>query len=101
MRQGEVLGLQWATVDLKARTPSVRRALLEIRGKLSTGEPKSARGGGRSSSRGSQPKRSPSRFSATRTEERCVSRTLRRRPFDPLVKRADAPMKRADPKASV
>ncbi|MER3401403.1 MAG: site-specific integrase [Thermoflexus sp.] len=43
MRQGELLGLQWEDVDLKAGTVSVRRTLLELNGKLAPGETKSGR----------------------------------------------------------
>lgn len=44
MRCGEMLGLQWADIDLKAGLLSVRRTLLELNGNLSFGEPKSASG---------------------------------------------------------
>lgn len=44
MRCGELLGLQWADIDLKAGQLSVRRTLIELNGKLSFGEPKSASG---------------------------------------------------------
>jgi integrase len=44
MRCGELLGLQWADIDLKAGSLSVRRTLLELNGNLSFGEPKSAAG---------------------------------------------------------
>lgn len=44
MRSGELLGLQWADIDLKAGSLSVRRTLIELGGKQSYGEPKSASG---------------------------------------------------------
>lgn len=43
MRQGELLGLQWEDVDFKQSTIYVRRTLLELNGKLTTGETKSGR----------------------------------------------------------
>jgi integrase len=43
MREGEMFGLQWASLDLAAGTVSVVRSLSEISGKLSLGEPKSAK----------------------------------------------------------
>ena len=43
MRQGELLGLQWEDVDLKNGTIYVRRTLLEVDGRLTTGETKSGR----------------------------------------------------------
>jgi len=43
MRQGELLGLHWEDVDLKAGMVYVRRTLLEVGGKLTTGETKSGR----------------------------------------------------------
>ena len=43
MREGEMFGLQWSSLDLVAGTVSVNRSLSEISGKLSLGEPKSAK----------------------------------------------------------
>jgi integrase len=45
MRLGELLGLQWRSVDLQSDGPSlkVESALKEINGKLSLGEPKTAK----------------------------------------------------------
>jgi integrase len=43
MRQGELLGLQWAHVDLQGRTLQVRTALQRIDGELRLVEPKTAR----------------------------------------------------------
>lgn len=42
-RQGELLGLQWSDVDLQAGTIQIRRGLIEIAGKFSLGEPKTAK----------------------------------------------------------
>jgi integrase len=44
MRQGELLGLQWADVDLTQALLTVRRTLTNINGAISVGEPKSAAG---------------------------------------------------------
>ena len=44
MRSGEMLGLHWTDIDLKAGMLSVRRTLLELGGKHSFGEPKSTSG---------------------------------------------------------
>jgi integrase len=44
MRLGEIFGLQWADVDLAARTIMVRRTLSELNGKLFPSEPKTAKG---------------------------------------------------------
>jgi integrase len=44
LRLGELFGLQWADLDLKASTLTVRRTLTEVNGKLSLAEPKSAKG---------------------------------------------------------
>lgn len=41
MRQGELLGLKWQDVDLKAGFLSIQRTLQEIEGKLVVGPPKS------------------------------------------------------------
>jgi integrase len=41
MRRGEVLGLRWKDVDLKAGTASVNQSLSQIGGKLDFKEPKS------------------------------------------------------------
>lgn len=43
-RQGELLGLKWPDIDLDAGRLSIRRTLIEIKGELSEGEPKSAKG---------------------------------------------------------
>ncbi len=43
MREGELFGLQWSSLDLTTGTVSVSRSLCEISGKLSLGEPKSAK----------------------------------------------------------
>ena len=42
LRQGELLGLSWAAVDLEAGTLTVRHALQRVEGKLVLVEPKSA-----------------------------------------------------------
>lgn len=44
LRQGELLGLHWTHVDLRAGTLSVVQTLLENNGELKLGEPKSAKG---------------------------------------------------------
>ncbi len=44
MRQGELLGLQWSSVDLAAGTISVRHSLRELGGSLTLVEPKTAAG---------------------------------------------------------
>lgn len=44
LRQGELFGLEWADVDLEGKALSVRRTLVELAGKFTTGEPKSAKG---------------------------------------------------------
>lgn len=44
MRQGELFGLEWSDIDLKAGTLHVRRTLVEINGEFSTNEPKTDRG---------------------------------------------------------
>lgn len=44
LRQGELLGLQWDDLDLKAGTLSVRRSLRQKRGVFTTDEPKTAKG---------------------------------------------------------
>lgn len=44
LRQGELLGLQWADVDMKRKRLSVVRTLLEHSGKHEVGEPKSEKG---------------------------------------------------------
>ena len=44
MRLGELLGLQWADVDLKGRAIMVQHALQELNGTLKLAEPKTARG---------------------------------------------------------
>jgi integrase len=43
MRQGEMFGLHWSSMDLAAGTVSVHQALSEISGKLTLTEPKSAK----------------------------------------------------------
>ena len=42
-RQGELFGLQWKDIDLDAGTVTIQRTLIEARGKLEFGEPKTAR----------------------------------------------------------
>lgn len=44
MRRGEALGLRWSDVDLDAGRLSVVRTIISVRGKVSIGEPKTARG---------------------------------------------------------
>jgi integrase len=44
LRLGELFGLQWGDVDLKAGTLMVRRTLTEVGGKLTLTEPKTAKG---------------------------------------------------------
>ena len=44
MRQGEMFGLEWNDVDLKAGTLTVRRTLVEMNGEFTTSEPKTDRG---------------------------------------------------------
>jgi integrase len=44
MRQGELLGLQWADIDFDKGTVSVQRSLAQIKGKFVVKEPKSKRG---------------------------------------------------------
>jgi len=44
MRQGELLGLQWHDLDLKAGTLSVERQLCEVAGKLFLAPPKTKKG---------------------------------------------------------
>lgn len=44
MRQGEMFGLEWNDIDLKAGTLMVRRTLVEMDGKFSTNEPKTDKG---------------------------------------------------------
>ena len=44
LREGELLGLKWEDVDLKARTLSVRRTLSQTRSGLVFGPPKSGKG---------------------------------------------------------
>ncbi|MEX2111895.1 MAG: site-specific integrase [Pirellulales bacterium] len=41
MREGEMFGLHWSSLDLAAGTVSVKQSLAEVGGKLSVGEPKS------------------------------------------------------------
>lgn len=43
LRQGELFGLHWSDIDLTAATVSVNRTLVNISGKLSIGEPKTAK----------------------------------------------------------
>ena len=43
-RQGELFGLEWSDIDLKAGTLMVRRTLVELSGKITTNEPKTAKG---------------------------------------------------------
>ncbi|HEV2357498.1 MAG TPA: site-specific integrase [bacterium] len=43
LRQGELLGLQWDDVDLTGALLHVRHSLHEVNGRLSLGEPKTAR----------------------------------------------------------
>ncbi len=44
LRQGELFGLQWPDVDLERGVLAVRQTLVEISGRLSTGQPKSQAG---------------------------------------------------------
>lgn len=44
MRRGEVLGLRWADIDIKAARLSVRQTVLSINYRLEFGTPKTARG---------------------------------------------------------
>ena len=44
MRQGELFGLQWDDIDLKARTIAVRRTLVELGGTITTNPPKTDKG---------------------------------------------------------
>ena len=44
LRQGEVLGLQWADVDLQEKTLTVRRTITHLKGQLIENPPKTARG---------------------------------------------------------
>jgi integrase len=44
MREGEIFGLHWNSLDLAAGTVSVRQSLSEVSGKLELGEPKSKAG---------------------------------------------------------
>ncbi len=44
MRQGELFGLEWADIDLKAGTLQVRRTLVDIKGVFTTNEPKTDSG---------------------------------------------------------
>ncbi len=44
LRMGELFGLQWQDVDLKAGTLSVCRTQSDVKGKLSLAEPKTAKG---------------------------------------------------------
>ena len=44
MRLGEIFGLQWPDVDLKAGALMVQHSLMELNGKLTLSEPKTARG---------------------------------------------------------
>ncbi len=43
MRQGELLGLKWADVDLKSGRVSIRRTITKSGGRLLLGEPKTAK----------------------------------------------------------
>lgn len=43
MRMGELFGLQWSDVDLEAGAIYIRHALQELNGKLTLGEPKTAK----------------------------------------------------------
>lgn len=43
-RQGEIFGLHWSDIDLAAATIMVRRTLCEVKGRLFTSEPKTAKG---------------------------------------------------------
>lgn len=44
MRQGELFGLEWSDIDLKAGTLQVRRTLVDIKGVFTTNEPKTDSG---------------------------------------------------------
>jgi integrase len=44
LRRGEVLGLTWSDIDLEAKTLTIRRARVDVAGKVLEGEPKTERG---------------------------------------------------------
>jgi integrase len=44
LRQGEMIGLRWEDIDLDAGVIQIRRKIVEVRGKLHVGEPKTASG---------------------------------------------------------
>ncbi|MGE3619484.1 MAG: site-specific integrase, partial [Acidimicrobiia bacterium] len=44
MRRGEAVGLRWSDVDLDAGRLRVVQTIIQVRGKVSIGEPKTARG---------------------------------------------------------
>ena len=43
MRRGEAIGLRWSDVDLENARPSVRRALIPIKGAVVVSEPKTVK----------------------------------------------------------
>ena len=44
LRQGELFGLRWKDVNLRQRSISVQRAIVEVNGRIQVSEPKSAKG---------------------------------------------------------
>lgn len=44
MRRGEALGLRWADVDLEAGRAQIRQTVIQVRGQVVLGEPKTAQG---------------------------------------------------------
>ncbi len=44
LRQGELFGLRWKDINLRGRTLSVQRGIVEVNGKIEVSEPKSAKG---------------------------------------------------------
>ncbi len=44
LRRGEVVGLRWKDIDFSGRTLSIRQQVVNVRGELTVGEPKSAAG---------------------------------------------------------
>jgi integrase len=44
LRQGELFGLRWKDVNLRRRSISIQRAIVEVNGQIHVSEPKSAKG---------------------------------------------------------